>query len=129
MQNLNNELKQRDAELSDELDLISKPGKHTESGINRCKTLLEKNQFEMRKIHGITIDAPSISSLSPIKIDEGTVNSPSENTASTNDNPMKTGSHNRNRELSVPLETTIRFREHPYPSVLINGTKFNTNEI
>ncbi|CAF1386723.1 unnamed protein product [Adineta steineri] len=129
MQKLNNELKQRDAELSDELDLISKPGKHTESGINRCKTLLEKNQFEMRKIHGITIDAPSISSLSPIKIDEGTVNSPSENTASTNDNPMKTGSHNRNRELSVPLETTIRFREHPYPSVLINGTKSNTNEI
>ncbi|CAF1300093.1 unnamed protein product [Adineta steineri] len=129
MQNINKKLKQRDAELSDELDLISRSGKHKESSINRCKILLEKSQFEMRKIHAIKIDAPSISLLSLIKIDEGTVNSLPENTVSPNDNPMEIGSHNRNRELSVPLETTIRFREHPYPSVLINGTKSNTNEI
>ncbi|CAF1438574.1 unnamed protein product [Adineta steineri] len=129
MQNINKKLKKHDAALSQELDLISRSGKHKESGINRCKTLLEKNQFEMRKIHGITIDAPSISSLSPIKIDEGTVNSPSENTASTNDNPMKTGSHSCNRQLPVPLETTIPFQKYSYPSVLINGTKPSTAEI
>ncbi|CAF1433849.1 unnamed protein product [Adineta steineri] len=129
MQNLNKELNQRDAELSDELNLISKSGKHTESGINRCKTLLEKSQLELRKICAIKINTTSMSSLQPIEIVEGTVNSSSENTASTNDNPMEIDSDNRNRELPVPLETTIRFREHPYPSVLINGTKSNTNEI
>ncbi|CAF1543356.1 unnamed protein product [Adineta steineri] len=129
MQNINTKLKHRTDKLSQELDLISRPGKYTESDIDRCKTLLEKSQLELRKICAIKINTTSMSSLQPIEIDEGTVNSSSENTASTNDNPMEIDFDNRNRELPVPLETTIQFQKYSYPSVLINGTKPGTAEI